>query len=138
MKLYFIARLIFPSEAMIKYKELDKFKKDFKRLIKKFPSLSEDLATVKKAVIELRHLKNINNLATFEIPGFSTNEASFWKIKKFACKSLKGRGVQSGVRVIYCWREIFSEVVFIEIYFKSEKENEDRERIKSFMNINFI
>jgi len=123
---------------MIKYKELDKFKKDFKRLIKKFPSLSEDLATVKKAVIELRHLKNINNLATFEIPGFSTNEASFWKIKKFACKSLKGRGVQSGVRVIYCWREIFSEVVFIEIYFKSEKENEDRERIKSFMNINFI
>jgi len=118
---------------MIKYEESDEFKKDFKKLVKRFPSLLEDLATVKKAVIELRHLKNINNLSTFEIPGFSIKETSFWKIKKFACKSLKGRGAKSGVRVIYLWREVISQVVFIEIYFKGDKENEDRERFKKFI-----
>lgn len=117
---------------MIEYEESDEFKKDLKKLIKRFPSLPEDLATVKKAVIELKHLKNINNLSTFEIPGFSTKEGGFWKIKKFACKSLKGRGVKSGIRVIYRWCDISSKVVFIEIYFKGDKENEDRERFKKF------
>jgi mRNA-degrading endonuclease RelE of RelBE toxin-antitoxin system len=117
---------------MIEYEESDEFKKDFKKLVKRFPSLLEDLATVKKAVIELRHLKNINNLSTFEIPGFGTEELSFWKIKKFACKSLKGRGNKSGVRVVYGWCQKSNKVVFMEIYFKGDKENEDKERIKKF------
>lgn len=115
---------------MIEYEESDEFKKDLKKLAKRFISLPEDLQTVKKAVIELCHLKNINNLSTFEMPGFCTEDISFWKIKKFACKSLKGRGAKSGIRVIYSWCEVPSKVVFIEIYFKGDKENEDRKRLK--------
>jgi len=115
---------------MIEYEESDEFKKDLKKLVKRFPSLTEDLATVKRGVIELRHLKNINNLSTFEIPGCGTEEFSYWKIKKFACKSLKGRGNQSGIRVIYQWSSSSNKVVFIEIYFKGDKENEDRDRMK--------
>jgi mRNA-degrading endonuclease RelE of RelBE toxin-antitoxin system len=117
---------------MIEYEKADDFKKDFKKLAKRFVSLPGDLETVKKAVIELRHLKNINNLSTFEIPGFSSEGLSFWKIKKFACRSLKGRGCQSGLRVIYSWCENSYRVVFLEIYFKGDKENEDRERIRKF------
>jgi len=115
---------------MIDYEESAEFKKDLKKLVKRFPSLPEDLLTVKKAVIELRHLKNINNLSTFEIPGLASKELSFWKIKKFACKSLKGRGVKSGIRVTYSWCIGSSKVVFIEIYFKGDKENEDKDRFK--------
>jgi mRNA-degrading endonuclease RelE of RelBE toxin-antitoxin system len=122
---------------MIDYEELDEFKKDLKKLVRRFPSLPEDLATVKKAVIELRHLKNINNLSTFEITGVSSEELSFWKIKKFACKSLKGRGNKSGMRIIYSWHENIGKVVFIEIYFKGDKENEDRERIKKITTVNY-
>jgi mRNA-degrading endonuclease RelE of RelBE toxin-antitoxin system len=114
---------------MIKYEETDKFKKDLKKLLKRFRSLNEDLETVKKAVIELRHLKNIDNLATFEIPGFNSEMNTFWKIRKFACKSLKGSGVKSGIRVIYCWQERGKVILFLEIYFKGDKENEDRSRI---------
>lgn len=110
---------------MIKYEESAEFKKSF-------PSLPEDFAIVKKAVIELRHIKQINNLSTFEIPGFLSPESSCWKIKKFACKSLKGRGVKSGLRVIYRWHESVSKVFLVEIYFKGDQENENRELLKKY------
>lgn len=118
---------------MIKYEESAEFKKDLKKLVKRFASLPGDLETVKKAVIELRHIHNLNNLSTFEIPGFNSAELSFWKIKKFACRSLKGRGAQSGLRVIYSWCKNSNKVVFIELYFKGDKTNEDKERIKKFI-----
>jgi len=35
----------------------------------------------------------------------------------------------SGIRVIYAYHVAASKVDFIEIYFKGEKENEDRERM---------
>lgn len=120
---------------MIKYEISDEFKHDFKKLAKRFPSLPGDLETAKKALIELRHLKNIDNLGTFEIPGFSSAESSFWKIKKFACRSLKGRGVKSGIRIIYNWRPDSSKVTLIEIYFKGDQKNEDRDRIKRFIKL---
>lgn len=118
---------------MIEYDESGEFKKDLKKLVKRFRSLPEDLNTVKKAVIELRHVKGIDNLSTFEIPGFFTENSNFWKIKKFACKSLKGRGVQSGIRVIYNWCKNYDKVIFVEIYYKGDKENEDSARIKRFI-----
>lgn len=118
---------------MIEYEESDEFKKDLKKLVRRFISLPGDLQTVKKAVIELRHLLDIDNLGTFEIPGFSSENLSFWKIKKFACRSLKGKGVKSGIRVIYSWCKSSRKVVFIEIYFKGDKANEDRQRIIRYL-----
>ena len=52
------------------------------------------------------------------------------KIKKIACKSLKGRGAESGLRIVYAYFEEEERIVFIELYFKGNKENEDRERIQ--------
>jgi hypothetical protein len=51
-------------------------------------------------------------------------------VKKFACKSLKGKGVQSGIRIIYSYFEKDDRIEFVEIYYKGDKENDDRERIK--------
>lgn len=56
------------------------------------------------------------------------------KIKKIACKSLRGRGVNSGLRLIYAHIEAEKRIVFIELFHKNEKENEDRSRIfKNFI-----
>jgi hypothetical protein len=52
--------------------------------------------------------------------------------KKFACKSLKGKGAKSGIRIIYAYFEQEDTIEFIEIYFKGDKENEDKERIKKY------
>ena len=118
---------------MIKYDETAEFQKDLKKLTKKFRSLPDDLKTIKKAVIEMCHIHNIDNFSTFEIPGYTNAAVSFWKIKKFACKSLKGRGAKSGIRVIYKWDYKENKITFIEIYFKGDKANENHQRIKAYL-----
>lgn len=118
----------------IKYGQTEEFQKDFKKLLKRYRSLKEDLELAKIAAIELFHLKKINNLSVFPIPGFCTEELLVYKIKKFACKALKGRGSKSGIRVIYAFHVKSLKVDFIEIYFKADQDIEDRERIKQYLN----
>lgn len=122
------------TDVTISYGQAEEFKKDFKKLLKRFRSLEEDLELVKTAAIELFHLQKINNLSVFPIPGFCTEEILICKITKFACKALKGRGSKSGIRVIYAFHDKVMRVDFIEIYFKADQENEDRERIKRYLN----
>ena len=52
-----------------------------------------------------------------------------YKVTKFACKSIKGKGVRSGIRIIYAYYEKENIIEFIEIYHKSDKPNEDKQRI---------
>lgn len=117
----------------MQYKNTEEFEKDKKHLLKKFRSIIEDLEMVKQNAIELYHVKNIDNHSIFPIPNFCADEVVVFKIKKFACKSLKGRGVFSGIRVIYAYHVKEKTVEFLEIYFKGEKVNEDKERIKEYL-----
>ena len=117
----------------ISYGQTEEFQKDLKKLLKKYRSLEEDLGLAKIAAIELFHLQKINNLSVFPIPGFCTEEVLICKLKKFACKALKGRGSKSGIRVIYAFHVKSLRVDFIEIYFKADQENEDQERIKRYL-----
>jgi hypothetical protein len=121
---------------MINYEETPEFGRDFKKLQKRFKSLGEDIAVVKKAVIELYHLQNIDNRAVFPIPQFCCDTVRLFKIKKFACKALKGRGVQSGIRVIYAYFPGAERVVFLEIYFKQDQEDMDLRRARGFLKRN--
>jgi hypothetical protein len=56
--------------------------------------------------------------------------------EKFACRSLKGKGVHSGIRVIYAYFEDKDQIELIEIYYKSDKKSEDRNRILKYYYIN--
>ena len=119
---------------MMNYNETNEFARDFKKLLKKFPSLRDDMEVVKKFRIELLHIQKIDNKSIFEIENAGNREnLRFFKIKKFQCKSLKGKGAKSGIRVIYAFHCNDSKVDFIEIYFKGEKEKEDHERIKEYL-----
>ena len=117
----------------ITYKRTSGFEKDLKKLLKKFRTLDDDIENVKKSAIELYHLKNIDNNSIEPIPNFCTEELKICKVKKFACKALKGRGVQSGIRIIYAYFVTTNTVDFIEMYFKGEAENEDKEKIKDYL-----
>ncbi|MCX6807635.1 MAG: hypothetical protein NTZ80_02420 [Patescibacteria group bacterium] len=117
----------------ISYAETNEFQKDFKKLSKKYRSLANDFELAKVATIELYHIHQINNASIFQIQGFCTDEIQICKIKKFACLALGGRGSSSGIRVIYAIQPKVKKVVFIEIYFKGNQENENRERIKEYL-----
>jgi len=60
---------------------------------------------------------------------FYIGETCIIKVKKIACKTLKGRGVNSGLRLIYAHFKEEEKITFIELYYKNDKENEDRQRI---------
>lgn len=116
------------------YDETMEFKRDLKKLLKKFPSLVEDLEINKQYNIELFHCKEIDSRSIFEIEGIgNTDELKFFKVKKFQCRSLKGRGAKSGIRIIYAYFPSEQKIVFLEIYFKANQENEKKERIIDFI-----
>ncbi len=118
------------------YELTPEFKKDFKRLKKRYKTLVDDLETVKKNAIELKHVLKIDNQACFEIPGCVTKQASAFKVKKFSCKSLRG-GSNSGLRLIYLYISAQNKILLLEIYYKGDKANENKERILEFLK-NFI
>jgi len=115
------------------YKSTPEFDKDLKKLLKKFRTLETDIEKAKVNAIELYHLRKINNLSVFPIPGFSTETAAIYKIKKFSCQALKGRGVQSGIRIIYAYYPSTGTVEFIEMYYKADQSNENQQRIKDYL-----
>lgn len=104
------------------------FQKDFKRLSKKFKSLDGDLFEFKKILSEspLGIGKHFNVITKID---------HLYVVKaRFFCKSLK----KKDLRVIYAYIENHQiiEMVgieFIELYFKGDKKNEDRERIKEYL-----
>lgn len=118
---------------MIEYGETNGFKQDFKRLHKKFKTLPTDLDVAKKYVIELFHLNNIDNQSIVQVPGYKNDLCQIYKLRKFACKNLKGKGVKSGIRITYAYYANIPKVIFIEIYFKADQANADSKRIKDFI-----
>jgi hypothetical protein len=108
---------------------LPEFERDLKALVKRFRTLEGDLATLLKTQLVLLHKLGVDNKGVFEIPGLPFSEPRMYKVRKFACRSLKGRGANSGLRLIYAYFAVADKIELVEIYFKGDKENEDRGRI---------
>ena len=104
-------------------KELPSFTKEFKQLSKKYKSLPEDLKEFKKilAAIPTGNSKHFNSINKNEL-------CEIIKARLF-CRYLKG----SSLRIIYAFHFQTNEITFIEIYFKGNKTNEDKGRIKTYL-----
>jgi|SRR3989344_5577646 len=123
MNMYFTARRKRQCESMSHFNQLPEFEKEFLKLSRKYPSLPSDL-------------KKLETLISLHPVGLGTNFVTIHhslevKIVKtrLACKSLRDRSM----RIIYAYHESTTTFVHIEIYFKGNKENEDRERIKAYL-----
>jgi len=109
--------------------ELPEFKKDLKKLLKRYPTLDEDIQNFISTQLAMFHKLGLDNNGIFRLTDLGFDNPPVFKAKKFACRSLKGKGVMSGVRVIYSYYQNSDLIELIEIYFKGIKENEDRQRI---------
>jgi len=109
----------------MKIETLADYDKDFKRLFKKYRTLKNDVDYI-KTVLSVK--PDARPPFSFRIENLGITTCVI-KIKKIASDSFKGRGVNSGFRLIYAYFEQEKRIVFVELYHKSEKENEDRERI---------
>lgn len=107
----------------MKYDELPEFQKEFKKYSKKYRTLQNDLINFKKITdsVPLGTGKHFHIL-------HSNEKIKIIKARLF-CRCLKG----TSMRIVYCFFHIEGRIEFIELYFKGEKENEDRERIKDYL-----
>lgn len=109
----------------MRFDELPEFGKDLKALLKRYRTLKDDLNVVK---VILRKKPEERAPFSYRINNLGI-ETCVIKVRKIACKALKGRGVNSGLRLVYAHFPDEQRIVFIELYYKGDKENEDRERI---------
>ncbi|MFZ5365154.1 MAG: hypothetical protein ACOZBH_03080 [Patescibacteria group bacterium] len=110
----------------INFNELPEFQKEFKRLGKKYKSLPDDLQEFCNvvSVVPLGNSKHFNII---------TQTKLFCIIKaRLFCRYLKG----TSLRIIYSYFEQKQCIEFIELYFKGDKETEDRDRIKEYLKNN--
>lgn len=110
------------------FDELEEYAWDLKKLQKKYRTLEEDIAIVKKV---LTVEPNERPPFSFRIDGLGISTCVI-KVKKIACKTLKGKGVNSGFRLIYAHYEKEQKIVLVELYLKGDKENEDKSRIMKY------
>ena len=107
------------------------FDRDLKQLLKRYRSLEDDLTVFINTQLVLLHRQKIDNRGIVLINNLGIEEPKIFKAVKFACKSIHGRGAASGIRLTYAYFEEADHIEFIQIYFKADDENEDRERIKN-------
>ncbi len=112
---------------MIDFNYSPEFEKDLKKL-KRFRSLKEDMANLKKALTVCPGSNPPISVCVTKLE----SKKEIIKVRKFACKALKGRGAMSGIRLIYLYDPEQATILFIEIYFKGDKENEDRDRLQKY------
>jgi DNA topoisomerase VI subunit B len=108
---------------MSEFYQLPEFEKELKRLSKKYPTLPSDIEDIKPIILESRTGigKNFTIIT-------STEDVDVVKVRVL-CESLRSRTI----RLIYAHRKDRIEFMFIELYFKGDKENEDRERVADYL-----
>ncbi|MDP3710758.1 MAG: hypothetical protein Q8R29_03515 [bacterium] len=105
------------------FNALPEFEKEFKRLSKKYKTLDDDFEKFKNVLLAAPTGVGKNFVIIHSTEAITIVKA------RMACRALRDRSL----RVIYAYRESIKTIDFIEIYFKGEKENEDRERIKKYL-----
>ncbi len=108
---------------MRQFKQLPKFGKEFSKLSKKFQSLPEDLKKFEK-LIEISPTGIGKNFTIIH----SSTKMKLVKAR-LSCRSLRKRSL----RIIYAYHNDTVTFVYIELYFKGDKANEDRNRVEEYL-----
>ena len=111
---------------MSTFYQLPEFEKELKKLSKKYPSLVSDIEDIKSVLLTSPTGigKNFTIIKT-------TEEIKIVKVH-IHCESLRARIM----RLIYAYHKNKIEFMYIEVYFKGDKVNEDRERIEEYLSSN--
>ncbi|MCH8945593.1 MAG: hypothetical protein IIA85_01605 [Nanoarchaeota archaeon] len=111
---------------MPKVREIPEFNKCVGKL-KKFRNIDKDIITFKQA---LKGYFPEQIPRTEIIPGFGKDYCPVYKVKKFFSTDLKSN---VKMRVIYIYDPYEDEIILIEIYFKGQREEHNKELIKKYL-----
>ncbi len=108
---------------MSHFDRLPEFNRECKKLSKKYRSLEKDLSNFED-VLNILPTGSGKNFTIIHV-----DEQIKIVKARLACKSLRDRSM----RIIYAYHEQTVTFVYIEIYFKGNKEHEDRKRIDEYL-----
>jgi len=108
---------------MSHFSQLPEFEREFKKLSKKYRSLNQDLKNLE--IVLQNYPTGIGK--NFTITYFETS-LKIVKVR-LVCRSLRDRSM----RIIYAYHDDTFKFMYIEIYFKGDKENEDKQRVKDYL-----
>lgn len=98
---------------------LPEFEKELKKLSKKYPTIVSDIEDIKPILLDSPTGIGKNFVIIKTSGDIKVVKADIH------CESLRSRSI----RLIYSYSQEKIEFLFIELYFKGDKENENRERI---------
>lgn len=104
--------------------ESDEFKRDFKKLAKKYKTLETDFVIAKKAIVAEPRGDGTKHWDTL----WKDDGRCIMKMRMM-CRAVKG----SSFRLVYRFDGEEAEVLFIEVFYKGNKEREDKERVKKYI-----
>lgn len=108
---------------MSRFSRLPVFEKEFKRLSKKYRTLKDDLEKFKKVLESFPTGTGRNFTIVHSGKNIKVVKA------RMACQALRDRSL----RAIYAYFEQEQKIEFIEVYYKGNKENEDRGRMTEYV-----
>ena len=107
----------------MEFKQTAKFARNFKKLMKKYKTLAQDLARWQNLISKQIGFITTNPTTHHSLLRSSHNRQVFVFKSRFHCRYLRG----SSLRIIYFYFASKQEFLLVEIFFKGEKENEDRQ-----------
>jgi len=110
-------------ENMTHFNRLPKFERELAKLLRKYRSLEEDLKSFERVILSIPDGSGKNFTIIHDSENFKIIKA------RLMCRSLRNRDI----RVIYAYHQDRIEFMYIEIYFKGDKDNEDRGRVKDYI-----
>ena len=108
---------------MSRFSRLHEFERELKRLARKYRSLPDDVLFLEKIIV-VEHCGTGTNFVMLH----NGEQVKIVKAR-LTCHSLKRRSL----RLVYAYHPDTDLFVHLELYFKGDKENEDRERIKAYL-----
>lgn len=105
------------------FDSLPEFENEFRRLFRKCRTLEDDLKKFKQVLLSYPTGVGKNFVIIH-----STEILEIVKMR-MACRALCDRSL----RIVYAYFKQEQRIEFIEIYYKGDKENEDRDRIREYL-----
>ncbi|MGD2248156.1 MAG: hypothetical protein PVF58_07090 [Candidatus Methanofastidiosia archaeon] len=108
------------------------FRKDLKKLKKKYKHLEKDL----KRALKVLTIEPDNPNRSFRISNLGKpTKFPIYKLKKFRSLDFFNKGSRSGFRLIYAHNRNENMIYLIEIYHKKTQKNENKNRILNYFTI---
>lgn len=108
------------------------FENDILSLTEKFETLGQDLKVFIETALKLYHVLKVDNEGVRILKNLNKETGKIYEAFKFACRSMKGKGAKTGIKVVYAHFEQEKRIELIEMYYQEDKDNPDQERLTKY------